>query len=97
MIEFASLLPITTAVIVALLVLGAFALIEVTTADRLVRCPQTGGVGMVRVDFLKATDHAQVHSCDLWPERRNCSQECLRRVSKKDNAYRAALKALRPL
>ena len=81
--------------------LTALALVWFASSGRLVRCPETGGLGLVDVEpaFGRGAQ-AQMHRvqrCDLWPRRQKCAQGCLARHAQSGVRYGIDLKALRPL
>lgn len=68
--------------------------------DRLMRCPETGAVTLVR-----AEEHSRpggnatkpvVQWCELWPERKDCAQGCLARYDETEPGFKINLYALRP-
>ncbi len=53
-------------------------------SSRLLRCPETGKEAEVGIDASKAALTSafgppvlRVKDCSLWPERKDCEQECL--------------------
>ena len=68
--------------------------------ERLMRCPETGGVALVNVEPAPAAQGSsialQVRKCDLWRVKRGCAQGCLARYSETSPGHRVALHALRP-
>lgn len=67
---------------------------------RLMRCPETGSITIVRAERVASGDgQAQaltVLRCGLWPERKNCDRGCLARYDETTSGYRVNLRALRP-
>ena len=66
---------------------------------RLMRCPETGSVTFVTVGDERGEATARevtVHSCDLWPGRKDCARSCLVRYPQSRPGYRIDVKALRP-
>lgn len=74
-------------------------LVQLTARDQLVRCPETGGIGVVDVVPVTAERGKSlglsVRQCDLWPERKGCSAECLVRRPDAAADYPVDLGALR--
>ena len=78
--------------------LAALVLIWFASRGRLVRCPETGGLGLVEVEPLRRGSQAHcIRRCDLWPGRQGCAQGCLARHAQSAAQYGIDLKALRPL
>lgn len=46
-------------------------LVWLASSARLVRCPETGGLGLVEPDAA-----GRIRRCDLWPQKRGCAQGC---------------------
>lgn len=67
---------------------------------RLIRCPETGGVAFVRAAWVsrgkRGVADLQVRSCDLWPERSNCTRGCLERYEQAPSGSLVSIEALRP-
>ena len=63
--------------------------------DRMMRCPETGAITVVRVAVGEGKEPA-VQCCDAWPARKHCSQGCLARYSESGPGWRVNLDALRP-
>jgi hypothetical protein len=81
--------------------LAALVLVWFASRGRLVRCPETGGLGLVDVGpapgrGAEARTHC-VRRCDLWLGRQGCAQGCLARHAQSAVRYGVDLKALRPL
>ena len=68
--------------------------------DRLMRCPDTGSITLVGIEYVSPRDgHAPeftVQRCGLWPEKKNCTRDCLARYAETSPGYRVNLHALRP-
>ena len=68
--------------------------------DRLTRCPETGAVTLVGVEYASprpgAAPVARVRRCRLWPERENCAQECLVRCDETLPGFPPRVNPLRP-
>lgn len=67
---------------------------------RLMRCPETDAVTLVRVEDVacpggKATEPV-VQWCELWPDRKDCAQGCLVRYEETKPGFKINLDALRP-
>lgn len=75
-------------------------LIQLTSRDRLVRCPQTGGIAIVDIHAVASasgnTVAPRIRQCDLWPERADCTRACLVHASETVPGYPIRLAALRP-
>lgn len=88
--------------IVALVAFGGWVvwLTNRFSTDRLMRCPETGAVTLVGVDEVSRPDgkgtQPVVWRCELWPERKNCAQNCLVRYGETEPGFRINLHALRP-
>ena len=63
--------------------------------DRMMRCPETGAITVVRVGEGEGKALA-VQRCDAWPERKQCTRGCLARYSETGPGWRINLDALRP-
>ena len=81
--ELTSLAPLAAAITVAALLLVAFALVEVTSTWRLVRCPEGASMALLEVSPARPGSVARVRRCDLWPALRGCAQGCLARCPAK--------------
>lgn len=53
-------------------------------AKRVLRCPETGAVAEVGIDASRAAltsafgePQLRAQDCSLWPERKDCAQDCL--------------------
>ena len=79
---------------------AALLLVEFASRGRLVRCPETGGIGMVELEPFPARGAQAkapcVRRCDLWSQRQGCLQGCLDRYAAPAPRYGVDLKALRP-
>lgn len=80
--------------------LAALLLVWFVSRGSLVRCPETGGLGLVELEpaaerGAQAPAH-RIRRCDLWPQRRACAQGCLVRDGATAVCYGIDLKALRP-
>jgi hypothetical protein len=75
-------------------------LIDRFARSRMMRCPETGAITLVRVVPVKAGEGTEpgvrVESCDSWPERKGCAQGCLARYAETGPGVRVNLDALRP-
>lgn len=75
-------------------------LIDRFSKSRMMRCPETGAITVVRV--MPAADGegkgpgVAVQWCDSWPERKGCTQGCLARYSETGPGLQVNLNALRP-
>ena len=68
--------------------------------DRPMRCPETGSITLVGVEFGSprvgnALD-LTVKQCGLWPERSDCARGCLARYGESWPGFTVNLDALRP-
>lgn len=75
-------------------------LIDRFSRSRMMRCPETGSITVVRVVPAvggegKAPGVA-VQWCESWPERKGCTQGCLARYSETGPGLQVNLNALRP-
>ncbi len=56
-------------------------LIALASKGRLLRCPETGGLGLVEISAAEGANgepaRTRVRGCDLWPQRRECNRGCL--------------------
>ncbi len=81
--------------------LAALILVWFVSRGRLVRCPETGGLGLVEVNPApEREEHAparRIRRCDLWPQRQDCAQGCLARHAQATAPYGVDLEALRPI
>lgn len=79
---------------------AALLLVELAAKGRLVRCPETGGIGLVELQASPARGAQPnarcVRRCDLWPQRQGCAQGCLGRQAAPPPRYGVDLDALRP-
>jgi hypothetical protein len=68
--------------------------------DRLMRCPETGAVILVGVEYgspgAGQPPQLTVKRCGLWPEKRNCARGCLARYDESVPGLPANLDALKP-
>ena len=75
-------------------------LIDRFSRSRMMRCPETGSITIVRV--MPATGGegkapgVAVQWCDSWPHRKGCAQGCLARYSETGPGLQVSLNALRP-
>jgi hypothetical protein len=80
--------------------LAALLLVWFVSRGRLVRCPETGGLGLVDLEPAAERDAQapahRIRRCDLWPRRQACEQGCLARHTQPAAPYGVDLKALRP-
>jgi hypothetical protein len=67
----------------------------VSKARRMMRCPETETITFVRV-ARAAESSAKVVQCELWPERKSCTQGCLARYHEPTSGLHVNLYALRP-
>ena len=75
-------------------------LIDRFARSRMMRCPETGSITVVRVVPAvggegKAAGVA-VQWCESWPERKGCTQGCLARYAETGPGLQVNLNALRP-
>jgi hypothetical protein len=100
MLDFPLVGWITVAIAAAAVAVVAVWLVRVTSSNRLMRCPETGGVAVVDVDPVQSangeTVGGRIRQCDLWPERKGCAEGCLVRNSETAKGYPVDLEALRP-
>jgi hypothetical protein len=101
------MLDITTVVQIAAIAVLALAavgfidwLFEGGARKRLMRCPETGAVAFVGANAMSRGEGRpvvlMVHSCELWPARKDCARGCLARFEETTPGYRIKLDALRP-
>ena len=101
MLDITSLAQIAAIVLLALAaVVFLNSIFESGPRKRLMRCPETGAVAFVGAEAIsRGRDKAQsivVHSCEFWPERKDCAQGCLARYDEISPGYRVKPDALRP-
>ena len=69
--------------------------------DRLMRCPETGAIALVGVDYASpdegSTSRLVVRRCGLWPSRAGCDRGCLARYEETRPGFIPGLNALRPI
>ena len=88
--------------LVGVVVLGGliYWLTSVVWRGRMMRCPETGAVSVVRVASAARGDEKapglMVTQCDLWPQKKDCAQGCLSRYGETASGWRVNLNALRP-
>jgi hypothetical protein len=70
---------------------------------RLIRCFESHGVTLVEVEQTALSGHSnqgeprlRVRRCRLWPERKDCGRDCVRRCSQTWMDYGFNLASLRP-
>lgn len=67
---------------------------------RMMRCPETGSISLVRVTPVPGaggkSSEIRVAQCDLWPGKQGCAQGCLARYGEVASGWRENLQALRP-
>lgn len=75
-------------------------LVDRFSRSRIMRCPETGSITVVRVVPVRAGEGkgpgVAVQWCDSWRERKSCTQGCLARYSETGPGLRVNLDALRP-
>ncbi|MBI3043990.1 MAG: hypothetical protein HYY78_14315 [Betaproteobacteria bacterium] len=68
--------------------------------DRLMRCPETGAVALVGVEYVSprpgAAPGLTVQRCGLWPGRKDCARGCLARYDEVLPGFTPHPDALRP-
>ena len=68
--------------------------------DRLMRCPETGSITLVGVEFGSPragnAPELTVQRCGLWPEKLGCARGCLARYGETSPGFTVNLDALRP-
>jgi hypothetical protein len=69
-------------------------LIDRFSRDRIMRCPETGAVTIVRV--VEREGVPVVQRCESWLQVRNCKQGCLARYAETGPGVRVNVDALRP-
>jgi hypothetical protein len=91
--------------VVGIVAWAAFALYVIWIArrvwkDRLMRCPETGTIALVGVDYESpepgGTPRLVVRRCGLWPARAGCARHCLERFETMPG-FAPDLKKLRPI
>ena len=69
--------------------------------DRLMRCPETGAIALVGVDYAAPGDGSAprlvVRRCGLWPSKAGCAHGCLARYEETAPGLPPSLKDLRPI
>lgn len=89
---------------VGIIAWGAFALYVIWIArgvwnDRLVRCPETGAVTLVGVEYVSlpagSAPVLTVRRCGLWPAKAGCSHACVDRYEDSLSGFWASVRALR--
>lgn len=69
--------------------------------DRLMRCPETGVIALVGVEYASPDDGSApklvVRRCGLWPSKPGCAHGCLERYEETVLGFPPNLKALRPI
>ena len=101
MLDITAVAQISAIAVVALAVVGFLHWMrEGALKERLMRCPETGGVAFVDARAIPRRDGKApvllVHSCGLWPDRKDCARGCLARFDETAPGYRVRLDALRP-
>jgi hypothetical protein len=92
----------TVLALAALLIVGVLMvwLTEIFSRSRMMRCPETGAIKIVRVVPVRRGEGrgpgVAVQQCDSWPERKGCTQGCLARYSETGPGLQVSLDALRP-
>src|SRR5688572_28300772 len=75
-------------------------LIDRFSRSRMMRCPETGAITVVRVVPVRTGEGkglgVTVQWCDSWLERKGCTQGCLARYSETGPGLQVNLNALRP-
>ncbi len=60
------------------LIVLALSLLERYRKRKLLKCPETGGVSLVDIEWdTAARSVPEVKGCLLWPEKKGCSKGCL--------------------
>jgi len=79
--------------------LAALVLVWFASRGRLVRCPETGGLGLVDVEPRRGSQAPayRIRRCDLWPRRKGCAQGCLAHPAETCGRYGVDLRVLHPL
>ncbi len=101
MLDMTSLAQIAVITVLALAAVGFIHwLFEGGAGKRLMRCPETGAVAFVGAEEIWRSQGKapvlMVHSCELWPARKDCGRGCLARFDETTPGYRIKLDALRP-
>lgn len=101
MLDITAVAQIAAIAVVALGVIGFLHwMLEGTLTKRLMRCPETGGIAFVDAQAIPRGEGKApvllVHSCELWPDRKDCARGCLARFDETTPGYRVSLDALRP-
>ena len=101
MLDIMSITQLSAIVLLALAaVVFLNSIFERSTRKRLMRCPETGAVAFVGAEQISRGDGKastlQVHSCEFWPERKDCARGCLARYNETAPGYRVRANALRP-
>ena len=101
MLDITSLAQISAIVLLALAAVAFLnSIFENAQRKRLMRCPDTGAVAFVGADTISRGDgkapEVLVHSCEFWPERKDCARGCLARFYETAPGYRVRPDTLRP-
>ena len=100
MVDITTVAQIAAIAVVALAAVGFLHwILEGGVRKRLMRCPETGAVAFVGAEAITRGDGKAptflVHSCEFWPERKDCARGCLARFDETTPGYRIKLDALR--
>jgi hypothetical protein len=89
-----------TSAVLAAVALYVLWLIVQFSSYRVMRCPDTGAITLVRVGQVSSPHGgapvARVHRCQLWPGKAGCGQGCLERYDETSDGVPVNLDALRP-
>ena len=78
-------------------VLYVYRIVRRIWKDRLVRCPESGAVTLIRTAPRTGdAKEPEVEHCALWEDREGCAQGCLARHPETVAGHRVNLQSLRP-
>lgn len=101
MLDIITVAQIAVIAVIALAAVGFLHwILEGGVRKRLMRCPESGAVAFVGAEAISRgkgkAPVLMVHSCEFWPERKDCARGCLARFDETTPGFRVKLDALRP-